>query len=111
MYIKIKNRKIEIIEKNSFWDRFKGLKFVLEPIDYIVKFPKRKWFNSNFLCQRVDIVFTDKNENIIYIHENLETEKTIFPKHRAYNVYLFPLGAVRNFKVGDQLIIYNKEKV
>lgn len=111
MYIKIKNEKIEVIEKNGFWDRFRGLKFVLEPINYAVKFPKRNWFNSNFLCQKVDIVFTDKNENILYMREHLETEKTIFPKQRAHNVYLFPLGTIKKLVVGEQLKIYNKEKV
>ena len=107
MYIKVENKKIEIIEKNSFWDRFKGLKFVLQPIDYVVKFPRRKWFNSNFLCQRVDVIFTDKDENIIYIKENFESEKTILPKYKAHNVYLFPLGKAKNFKIGQQIKIYN----
>ena len=111
MYIRVKNKKIEIVEKNSFWDRFKGLKFVLEPIDYVVKFPRKNWFNSNFLCQMVDVVFTDKDEKIVYIKENFRTEKTILPKHNASNVYLFPLGTSKNFKIGQQIKIYNKEKV
>ena len=31
MYLQVKNKKIKIIELTGFWNRFKGLKFVLEP--------------------------------------------------------------------------------
>ncbi len=108
MYIKINRKKLPIIEKRKFWERFVGLKFVLEPIDYGVKYPKRKWFNTNFLCQRVDIVLTDKEDKICYIYENFNTEKTIFPKHKVYNVYLLPLGSSTNLKIGEVLRVYKK---
>ena len=41
MYLKVKNKKIKIIQPQGFWNRFKGLKFVLEPIDYGLRFTKK----------------------------------------------------------------------
>lgn len=108
MYIKINKKRITIVEKIGFWERFVGLKFVLEPIDYGMKYSKRNWFNTNFLCQRVDIVLTDKDEHICYMYENFGTEKTIFPKRKVYNVYLLPLGSISYLKIGDLLKIYEK---
>ena len=37
MYLQIKKKKIKIIELKGFWNRFKGLKFILEPINYGIK--------------------------------------------------------------------------
>ena len=31
MYLQVKRKKIKLIELTKFWDRFKGLKFILEP--------------------------------------------------------------------------------
>lgn len=109
MYIKIKNKKIEIIEKNSFKERFIGLKFILEPIDYGLKYPNRNWFNTNFLCQNVDIVLTDENEIIQYMYENFKTEKTIFPKKNIKNIYILPLNSIKNLKINDKLTNYKNK--
>lgn len=111
MYLKIKNKKIKIIEPLGFWNRFKGLKFILEPIDYGLKFSKKKFITTNFLCQRIDIVLTDKEDNILYMYENIKTEKYIWPKKKVYNIYFLPLGTIKNLKLNTKLnIIYNKEK-
>lgn len=107
MYLKIKKKKYEVVELNKFWERFKGLKFVLDPINFIVRFPKKRFITTNFLCQRIDIVLTDKDDNILYIYENFASEKYILPKFKVYNVYFFPLNTACNFKVGEQLKIKN----
>lgn len=108
MYLKIKNRKIKIIKLDSFWKRFKGLKFVLEPIDYGVMFPKKKTITTDFLCQRVDIILTDKNNKILYMYNDFPSEKRIWPKRKVYNIYFLPVGTVKNFKVNEVLPIKNK---
>lgn len=110
MYIKINNKKIDIFTKSKFIERFTGLKFVLNTIDYGIKYPRRSWFNTNFLCQKVDIVMTDKNEAIIKMYENFKTEKSIWPKFKVKNVYLLPLGSVQYLNIGDTLKNYNNKK-
>jgi len=109
MYLKLKDKIIPVHELTKFWERFKGLKFVFQKIDYGVKFPKRHGFTTNFLCQPVDIILTDKKEKIIKLYSNFKTEKYIIPRLKVYNVYLFPLGTAKNFKIGDHLSI-QKEK-
>lgn len=105
MYLQVKRKKIKLIELTKFWDRFKGLKFVLKPIDYGIKFPKKKFVTTNFLCQKIDIVLTDKEDNILYMYENMKTEKYIFPKRKVYNVYFLPLNTVKNLEINSKLKI------
>ncbi len=111
MYLKIKKKKIKIYELTNFWDRLKGLKFVLEPIDYGLKFPKKKFTTTIFLCQKIDIILTTKDEKIVYLYENMSPEKYIFPKKEVYNTYFLPQKTACNFKIGDKLpIILPKNK-
>ena len=104
MYLKIKNKKIEIIELNKFSERFKGLKFVLEKIDYGVYFPNKRWISTNFLCQNIDVVLTDKNNLIISLIENIRSEKYIF-KFRTRNIYFLPLETAKYLKIGQKIPI------
>ncbi len=110
MYLKVKNKKIKIIQPQGFWNRFKGLKFVLEPIDYGLRFTKKKFVTTNFLCQKIDIILTDKDDKILYIYEKMKTEKYIFPKRKVYNVYFLPLNTAKNFKLNEKLNLIEEQK-
>lgn len=103
MYIKIKNKKIDLIEANTFWERFKGLKFVLGPLKYGIRFPNKKSSNTYFLFERVDVILTDKDEKILYILENVGTEKHIWRKKNVYNTYFLPVGVGKMLNSGDIL--------
>lgn len=105
MYLKVKGRKIQIVKLDSFSDRIKGLKFILEPINYGLLFSKKRWITTVFLCQKIDIIMTDKENNILYLYENVKSEKYFLPKRKVYNIYFLPLGTCRNFKVSDKLKI------
>lgn len=111
MYIKYKRKKIEIRELTKFWERFRGLKFVLEPLDYGVKFPKKHFISTNFLCQKVDVVITDKEETILYIIPSLRSEKYIFPKRRGTNIYFLPDGVASCLTIGETMpLCFEKEE-
>lgn len=103
MYIKAKNIKVKLIEANTFWERLKGLKFVLGPLKYGVRFPNKKSSNTNFLFERIDVILTDKDEKIIHMIENLGTEKKVRKKKGVYNTYFVPIGTVKNLNIGDTL--------
>ncbi len=107
MYLKVRYKKIEVKECKSFIDRFKSFKFYLEKIDYGLKIPKKKLANTNFFCQRVDICFTDENDKILYLYENVKSEKRIL-KLKANNIYYLPLNTCKHLKVGDKLNIINR---
>lgn len=106
MYIKVKNRKIEITELTTFWERFRSLKLVLDPITTGVKIPHKRFATTYFFCQRVDIVMTDKDNNILYIFKNVKTEKRILFKRKVYNVYYLPLNTVDNLEINTRLKEY-----
>ena len=110
MYIKMKNKKVKLVEANTFWERLKGLKFVLGPLEYGVRFPKKKSSNTNFLFERIDVILTDKDDKILYLIENLGTEKKVRRKKDVYNTYFVPRGTVKDLKVGDTLnLVVEKE--
>ena len=110
MYLQVKNKKIKIIELTGFWNRFKGLKFVLEPIDYGIKFSKKKFVTTNFLCQKIDIVLTDKEDNILYMYEKMNTEKYILQKKKIYNIYFLTINTIKNLKLNTKLKIIKTDK-
>lgn len=107
MHIKINNQKIPIKEYTKFIDRFKSLKFVLEKIDYGIKLPNKKRATTTFFCQRVDICFTDKEDKIIFLYEDVKSEKRII-KLKAKNIYYLPLNTVKHLKIGEKFPLKNK---
>lgn len=106
MYIKVNNKNIEIIECNSFKERFKSLKFVIDPITYGVKISNKRLISTYFFCQKVDIMVTDNNNKIIYLFENIKSEKRKF-LFKKYNIYYLPLNTVKYLKLND---IINEKK-
>lgn len=110
MYIKVKNRKVKLVEANTFWERLKGLKFVLGPLTYGVRFPNKKSANTNFLFEKIDVILTDSDEKILYLIECLGTEKKIRRKKGVSNIYFVPRETVKDLKVGDTLkLVVEKE--
>lgn len=104
MYIILNKKEIEIKEPTSFWDKFKGLKFVLNTIDYGMLFKNKKFITTNFHCQRIDIIITDEDNRIIALYENIGSEKYII-NLKAKNTYFFPLKTAQNFRINDILKI------
>ncbi len=102
MYIKVKNKEIEIQEKNTWMEKFKSLKFVLEPIDYGIKISKTRWINTYFFCQRVDICVTDKDNRVQKVYENVKSEKRIF-LWKKYNIYYLPLNTIKNVSLNEKI--------
>ncbi len=102
MYIKVNNKNIDIIECTSFKERFKSLKFILDPITYGIKIPNKRLVSTYFFCQKVDILVTDKDNKIIYLSENTKSEKKkLLPK--KYNIYYLPLNTVKHLKLNDTI--------
>ena len=110
MYIKIHDKKVKLIEANTFFQRLKGLKFVLGPLNYGVRFPKKKSSNTNFLFEKIDVILTDKDEKILFLFENVGTERKIRRRKNVYNTYFVPVNTVKDLKVGETLaLVVEKE--
>ncbi len=109
MYIKINGKQLKLEERNSFKERFISLKFNFNKLDYAIKFPNKKFISTVFFVQRVDIVLTDKDDKIIYLEEDVRSEKYYIHKKNTCNVYLLPLGYAKHLAIGDIINIYNKK--
>ena len=109
MYIKVNNKKLEIKDCVQFKDRFKSLKFILEPLDYGIRISKTKLISTYFFCQRVDICVTDKEDNIIGLFENIKSEKKKI-MFKAYHIYYLPVGTIKYLEGQKQLIPIEKKK-
>ena len=102
MNLKINKKTYEVRELTNFKSRFKSLKFVFEPLDYIIKIPTKKIANTYFFVQKVDICFTDPKNRITKLCEDVRSEKLIFD-FSATNIYYLPIGCAKEYKVGDIL--------
>lgn len=109
MYIKINGKQLKLEEKTTFKERFKSLKFNFNKLNHAIKFPKKKVLNTVFFVQKIDIVLTDKDEKIVYLEENVRSERYFIHKRKTYNIYLLPLGSVKHLAIGDTIKIYNKK--
>ena len=107
MYLNIKNNKIKINEYTKFKERFKSLKFYLKEIDFGIKLPNKKIANTYFFFLIIDICFTDKNDVIVRLLNNIRSEK-LYMKFKAKNVYFLPVGTNKHLKVGDKLKLTKK---
>lgn len=102
MEIKIDKKTYEVKEYSSFKLKLKSLRFVFEPLDFIIKLPNKKVANTYFFVQKVDICFTDKKNRIIKLYENVNSERLIF-ELSATHLYYLPLGCAKEFRVNDIL--------
>ena len=108
MYIKVKNKKLKLVELTTFKERFKSLKFNFKILDYAIKFPKKRVLNTVFFVQQIDIAITDKDDKIIYLEENVISERYFIHKHKGRNFYLLPLGTAEKLKIGQKINSYDK---
>ncbi len=104
------NKKIKIKTLTSFKDRIKGYRFYLYPIKEGLCYPKKKMINTYFVCQKLDIVVTDKENNILALYPSIRTEKFIRPRLKAYYIYLLPEGSTKGLENDEKLRIVTKEK-
>ena len=102
------NKKLKINTLTSFKDRIKGYRFYLYPIKEGLCYPKKKMINTYFVCQKLDIVVTDKENNILAIYPSIKTEKFIRPRLKSYYIYLLPEGSSKGLENYEKLRVLTK---
>ena len=107
MHLKLNNKKIQIYEYTNFKERFKSLKFYLKEINFGIKLPNKKIASTYFFCQRVDICFTDKDDIVIRLLNNIRSEKMYF-KSKAKNIYYLPVGTNKYLEIGKKIKLTKK---
>lgn len=104
-YIVNGKKKIKFKTVTKFTDRMKGFRFYLTPIKEGLCYPKKKMINTYFVCQKLDIVVTDKENKILAIYPSIKTEKFIRPRFKAYYIYLLPEKSSKGLEDYDILKI------
>ena len=87
MKVILNNKEIKLILANSFFQKLKGL-MLQKNINYSMRF-KTNSIHTFFMKENIDIVMTDKNNNVIYIFKNVPKNKIIIKKN-IYYTYEFP---------------------
>ena len=67
--------------------------------DYILKF-KANGIHTFFMKKNIDVIFTDKNNKILYIYKNLKPNRIIMPKKGVTYTYETPVNILK-LKIGD----------
>ena len=95
MRVLINNKSIDLIEANTFSKRLIGLMFK-KNINYCLRL-KTNSIHTFFMKEPIDILMTDKNNNILYIFKNITKNKIIIKKG-VYYTYEFPNNFLDNPK-------------
>ena len=101
MYIIKDNIKLKIKPCNNIFNRFLGLMFK-KNIDYGLYFPKCNSIHTFFMKERIDVIMTDKDYNILYIFNNLKPNKIILPKKNVYYTFELPMNKFK-FNINEKL--------
>lgn len=105
MYLILKdNKKLEIKEYKSFFKKLQGLMFKKEKINYIVRLNNCNSIHTFFMKQNIDVIITDKKNNILYKRKNITKNKVIFPIKNGYYVYEMPEGTIDKI---NKFVIYS----
>lgn len=91
MKLIINESKVELKYATKFIDRLIGLMFK-KNITYGLCFPKCNSIHTFFMFCPIDVIMTDKNNNILYTYQRLRPWRIIFPKRNVYYTYEFPAG-------------------
>lgn len=94
MFIIIGKKKYNLIDCTSFYSRFKGLMFTAS-FDHCMRFPKCNSIHTFFMMTDIDVLMTDKDDNVLYIFKSVKPWRVILPKKGVYNVYEFPAGSIK----------------
>lgn len=93
MKIIISNKEIPLYVVNNYFKRLTGLMFK-KNIDYALLFKKCNGIHTFFMKEDIDVILTDKNNNILYIYPNLKPWRIILPKKNVFNTYELPKGSI-----------------
>ena len=107
---KTKKQKNPIEIKTTLKEKIISFRFKLTDIDYGLCFPKKRRINTYFYCQKVDIVMTDKDNNIVKIFLNEASEKRFKGPKKTYFTYVFKGNTLNDYKVLDHLNIISTKK-
>lgn len=80
---------LKVKEAKSFKDRLFGLMFK-KNINYCLLFRNCKSIHTFFMLDKIDVVATDKNDNIIKVYKEVKPCRIITAPKKTKNIYELP---------------------
>ena len=80
---------LKVQEAKSFKDRLFGLMFK-KNINYCLLFRNCKSIHTFFMLDKIDVVATDKNDNIIKVYKEVKPCRIIIVPKKTKNIYELP---------------------
>ena len=94
MYVLIGRKKYDLVDCVDFYSRFQGLMFT-KSFDYCMRFGRCRSIHTFFMKTNIDVIMTDKDDNVLYIFKCVKPWKVILPKKGVYNTYELPGGSIK----------------
>lgn len=104
MYIIVNEKKITLYEANTFYKKLMGFMFK-KSINYALLFKNCNGIHTFFMKEEIDVILTDKDDNILYLYPSLKKWKVILPKKNVYNTYELPKGTIKDLKINTKIKI------
>lgn len=89
----LKFNNIEIKEAKGLFNRFIGLMFN-KNITYGLLFRNCRSIHTFFMFDKIDVVATDENDNIIKIYKSLKPWKILIAPKGTKNIYELPKNTI-----------------
>ena len=80
---------LKVKEAKSFKDRLFGLMFKKNS-NYCLLFRNCKSIHTFFMLDKIDVVATDKNDNIIKVYKEVKPCRIIIAPKKTKNIYELP---------------------
>lgn len=94
MKIKINDSIIQVYEAKTLIQKFKGFMFK-KNINYGLRF-RCNGIHTFFMKENIDVILTDKKNNVLYIYKSLPKRKIVLPKKNVYYTYELPNNTIKN---------------
>lgn len=91
MRLRYNNKDIPLEECKSFYTRLKGFMFT-KNINKSLLFDRCNSVHTFFMKENIDIIMCDKENNILFIYNNVSKNKIIWPKKNVSKVYELPVN-------------------
>lgn len=93
MKIQINDKSIPLRDANTLGKKIIGLMFK-KNINYTLRL-RCNGIHTFFMREKIDVILTDKTNNVLFIYRNLNKNRIILPKKNVYYTYELPKNTIK----------------
>ncbi len=95
MKIEINDKSIPLRDANTLGKKIIGLMFK-KNINYALRL-RCNGIHTFFMREKIDVILTDKTNNVLFIYRNLNKNRIILPKKNVYYTYELPKNTIKEY--------------